>query len=166
MADFTQNRFASKKQEWQTPQGLFEALNERYKFTFDLAADQDNRKCKEYFSAEDDALKKHWKGNCWLNPPYGSKGETRLAKWVEKAYKEASTGECQVTMLIPARTNTQWWHEYCMRAAEVLFINGRPKFGGAIHGLPQPLAIITFAKASNTKFGSYNVKTEDINMFS
>ena len=163
MAQFDSNRFASAKQEWETPQNLFDALDERYNFTFDLAADENNRKCEEYFSAEDNALKKEWKGNCWLNPPYGSRGETRLAKWVEKAHKEASTGNCKVTMLIPARTNTQWWHDYCMKAAEVLFVSGRPKFGGAIHGLPQPLAIITFAQTSDkTLFGGYSVKKNKV----
>ena len=163
MADFTENRFASKKQEWATPQDMFDSLNKVYSFDFDLAADKDNRKCEEYFSAEDNALSKEWKGNCWLNPPYGSTGETRLAKWIEKAYNEASTGNCRVTMLIPARTNTQWWHEYCMKAEEILFLCGRPKFGGATHGLPQPLAVITFAKTEYpTRFGTFYVKTGEV----
>ena len=51
-------------------------------------------------------------------------------------------------MLIPARTNTKWWHDYCMKAKEVRFLKGRPKFKGNIHGLPQPLAIIVFDRSS------------------
>ena len=158
MGDFTKNKFASKKQEWATPQDMFDNLNKVYSFDFDLAADEHNHKCARYFTAADDALKKEWHGNCWLNPPYGNTGETRLAKWVEKAHNEANTGNCQVTMLIPARTNTRWWHEHCMKAAEVLFVCGRPRFGDAIYGLPQPLAIITFAKVeAPAVFGTYDV---------
>ena len=159
MAKFDSNRFSSAKQEWATPQDMFDALNNRYQFNFDLAADETNKKCENYFSIEDDALLQDWQGNCWLNPPYGSKGETRLAKWVEKAYNESQDGSCFVTMLIPARTNTAWWGEFCMNAAELLFVIGRPKFGGAIHGLPQPLALVTFG-ASDTlpRYGAYHNK--------
>ena len=163
MALFDKNRFASAKQEWETPQDMFDALNSQYKFTFDLAADVNNHKCTNYFGVTDDALKQKWRGRCWLNPPYGSKGETRLAKWIEKAYLEAQTGDCSVTMLIPARTNTEWWGKYCMQAREILFVIGRPKFEGAIHGLPQPLAIITFSKTSSPpRYGKYEVKNKKV----
>jgi len=61
-------------------------------------------------------------------------------------------------MLIPARTNTVWWHDYCMKAKEIRFIKGRPKFGDAKHGLPQPLAIVIFAKHyGETKFSSFSI---------
>jgi len=166
MAQFDNNRFSSAKQEWETPQELFDGLNKRYNFKFDLAADTTNNKCANYFSlCHGDALEFKWKGNCWLNPPYGGAGANRLANWVEKAYNESKTGDCIVTMLIPARTNTRWWHEYCMKATEVLFINGRPKFGGAAYGLPQPLAVVTFSSAkTRAKFGTYNIKDNTIDM--
>jgi len=82
-----------------------------------------------------------------VNPPYGKKGPEKLAKWVEKAYFESQQKDtCVVVMLLPARTNTQWWHKYCMNAYEIKFICGRPKFGNAKHGLPWPLAIVVFKK--------------------
>ena len=144
MAKFTK-KFESAKQEWETPDSLFRMLNTRYHFNFDLAADKGNAKCKRYYSSIDDALSKTWIGSCWLNPPYGGASSNRLAKWVEKAYTESLSNGCNIAMLIPARTNTGWWHRYCMHSKEILFIEGRPKFGGAKYGLPQPLVIVYFS---------------------
>ncbi len=73
-----------------------------------------------------------------MNPPYKD-----MKKWVIKAYEESTKNGCVVVCLIPARTNTKWWHEYCMKG-EIRFIEGRPKFEGCIHGLPQPLALVIF----------------------
>lgn len=139
MADFDNNRFASKNQEYETPEELFNKVNNLYHFNFDVCADDNNHKCDRYFTEKDDALTKTWYGNCWMNPPYKD-----MKKWVIKAYEESRKDECLVCCLIPARTNTKWWHEYCMNG-EILFIKGRPKFKGCIHGLPQPLALVIFA---------------------
>lgn len=78
-----------------------------------------------------------------MNPPFGSQG-----KWVQKAYEESLNG-ITVVCLLPARTNTNWWHDYCM-TGEIRFIRGRPKFKGAKHGLPQPLAIVIFGVKTRT----------------
>lgn len=157
MGNFT-GKFESRKQEWTTPQDLFDVLNQEFKFTFDLAADQTNTKCTKFYNEKDDALKQEWKGICWLNPPYGSK-KYKLENWIKKAASEVNKHDSTVVMLIPARTNTKWWHTYCMTAFEVRFICGRPKFGGATHGLPQPLALIVFKKKGRaaTKFRSQNL---------
>jgi phage N-6-adenine-methyltransferase len=136
-------KFESRKQEWETPPSLFERLNREFGFTLDLAADATNAKCSTYYTAEADALTLPWNGVCWLNPPYGLRHH-KLSDWVRKAYRETQKPDCTVVMLIPARTNTRWWHDYCMKAEEIRFLNGRPKFGDAKHGLPQPLAIIVF----------------------
>jgi len=140
---FFKTKFESHKQEWETPIDLFDKLNREFNFTIDLAADATNAKCPVYYTSENDALKLSWHGNCWLNPPYGAK-QHKLSDWVQKAFNEAQKPDCTVVMLIPARTNTRWWHNYCMKAAEIRFINGRPKFGDAKHGLPQPLALVIF----------------------
>lgn len=129
--------FTSNKQEWETPDSLFVPLNNEFQFTLDVAADENNTKCSAYFTEQDDGLSKDWHGICWMNPPYKDK-----KKWIMKAYEEAQKG-ATVVCLVPARTNTNWWHNYCMKG-EVRFIRGRPKFKGAKHGLPQPLAIIIF----------------------
>ena len=80
-----------------------------------------------------------------MNPPFNE-----LKKWVEKAYKESLKG-ATVVCLIPSRTNTNWWHEYCMKG-EIRYIKGRPKFKGCVHGFPQPLSIVVFHKKDATHF--------------
>jgi phage N-6-adenine-methyltransferase len=138
MSNFDKNRFASNNQEYATPWKLFNVLNEEFEFTLDVCADEKNRKVLKYISIEQDALKQDWIGKCWMNPPYKD-----IKKWVIKAYNESIKHGSIIVCLIPARTNTSWWHDYCMKG-EIRFIKGRPKFEGCIHGLPQPLAIVVF----------------------
>ena len=138
MADFDSNRFASASVEWGTPQDLFDAVNEEFCFTLDVAASGDNAKCARFFTKDDDGLSQPWSGVCWVNPPYGR----QMIRWLEKARREKANGVTTVA-LIPARTNTGWFHEICLKE-EVRFIRGRPKFNGAAHGLPQPLALVIF----------------------
>lgn len=139
MARF-ENIFQSRKQDWETPAEIFEPLNKELGFTLDVCATVDNAKCPRFFTREDNALLQEWNGICWMNPPFNEKG-----KWVEKAYRESLKG-ATIICLLPARTNTNWWHDYCMKG-EVRFIRGRPKFKGAKYGLPQPLAVVIFRKA-------------------
>jgi|SRR3990167_728157 len=144
MADFDKNRFASKKQDWVTPDDVFIPLHKEFKFTLDVAASYQNAKVERFYNGDEiDAMDWPWGIGeiCWLNPPYG-KGYP-LSKWVQRAYNQSQAG-ATVVMLIPARTNTNWFHEYCLRHGEVRFIRGRPKFGGAKHGLPQPLCVVIF----------------------
>jgi len=136
MAQFA-GKFASVRSDWETPDWLFQRLDDEFHFDCDVAADADNAKVIKYINHETDALSVRWSGRCWLNPPYGE----GLGKWAKKAWQEACGGAL-VVMLIPARTNTTWWHDYCMKAKEIRFLRGRPKFGNAKHGLPQPLAIV------------------------
>ncbi|KKL11086.1 hypothetical protein LCGC14_2549350 [marine sediment metagenome] len=132
--------FSSLSGEWSTPQGVFDQLNAEFGFTLDVCATHDNAKCPEYYTKEDDGLSKNWNGICWLNSPYGRE----IPKWIAKAYHEARAGRATVVCLIPSRTDTRWWHDYVMKADEIRFIKGRPKFKGCTHGLPQPLAIVVF----------------------
>jgi phage N-6-adenine-methyltransferase len=153
MANFF-GKFNSNKQEWETPLSLFKKLDDEFHFNFDLAADNENKKCENFFNENDNALDKSWSGVCWLNPPYGN-AEYKLENWIKKAFEETKHNDCVVVMLVPARTNTRWWHNYCMKSAEIKFICGRPKFGDAKHGLPQPLAVVVFKKhQGNTLFSS------------
>lgn len=143
MGDFDGNRFRSTKQTYETPDSVFRPLDEEFGFTVDVAADAKNTKCKTFIDQERDALKQEWGGTCWCNPPYNN-----LSKWVRKAFDEAQAGRAITVMLIPSRTNTKWWHDYCMKG-EVRFIRGRPKFVGCKHGLPQPLAVVIFKPQVN-----------------
>lgn len=143
MADFA-NRFKSEKQDWTTPQDLFDGINKEFHFTLDAAASAENTKVAgKFFTKETNALEQDWgKEVVWLNPPYGNKSGS-LKDWVKKSY-DASVLGATVVMLIPARTNTSWFHDYCLDKGEVRFIKGRPKFGDATHGLPQPVCFVIF----------------------
>ena len=112
--------FSSKSDNWETPQDLFDHLDKIFHFDIDVCATKENSKCEKYYTPEMDGLKQEWKGVCWCNPPYGRE----IGKWVEKAYKS----NCMVVMLLPARTDTKWFHDYCMKGI-CIFIKGRLYFG-------------------------------------
>jgi len=133
--------YTSNTDEWATPDWLFHALNALYHFDLDVCATPENAKCKHYFTKEQDGLSSKWFGNCWMNPPYGR----QIGVWVKTAYQKIVSGECHlVCMLLPARTDTAWRHDYCMKG-EITFIKGRIKFGGAKYNAPFPSAIVVFA---------------------
>lgn len=157
MSDF-KYKFNSKKQEWETPVDLFLKLWREFKFDFDLAADMNNRMCDKFFNEEDDALSQTWNGSCWLNPPYGNR-KAPLKKWIMKADAEVQKNpDLIVVAIIPARTNTEWFHNYCLGKYEIRFIKGRPKFGDADHGLPQPLMLVIFQQGINPVVKSFEYK--------
>lgn len=140
MAKFDSNRFTSAKTEWATPPDLFAQIDSVYHFTLDACALPENHKCEKYFTPDVNGLTQDWSGNVvWLNPPYGKE----MVGWLKKALSETSKGVVTVA-LIPARTNTKWWREVCLKAREIKFICGRPAFGDATHGLPWPLALVIF----------------------
>lgn len=125
--------------EWETPQDLFDSLDAKYHFTLDVCATPENAKCAAYFTREQDGLKQKWRGTAWCNPPYG-KG---ILRWVQKAYDEAQNGVTTV-MLLPARTDTAWFHDYVLRSAELVFLLGRVKFKGGSDYAPFPSIICIF----------------------
>jgi phage N-6-adenine-methyltransferase len=133
---FTQGLKSSNTDEWETPQDLFNSLNEEFKFTLDVCADSKNHKCERYFNTNEDGLKQDWtKDICWMNPPYGRS----ISQWVKKAAETARMGGV-VVALLPARTDTRWW-DYVMSATELRFIRGRVKFGNSTVGAPFPSVI-------------------------
>ena len=127
--------FTSRTDEWETPQDLFDKLNEQYHFTLDAAASDENHKCERYYTKADDGLSKKWGGCVWCNPPYGR----QIGKWVQKAYES----ECTVVMLLPARTDTRWFHDYCTKG-KIEFIRGRLRFGNSKANAPFPSMIVVF----------------------
>ena len=132
--------FSSKKDDWGTPWELYNELDEEFSFDIDVCADADNAKHPVYYSKYYDAFKHEWHGTCWMNPPYGRK----IGRWVQKAYEESLTGRCRVVALLPARTDTKWFHEFIYGKAEIRFLKGRVKFQGAKHGAPFPSMICVF----------------------
>lgn len=133
--------FSSETDEWATPQYLFDELDREFHFTLDPCADEYNHKCDRYFTKQDDGLSKNWGGQIvFCNPPYGREVE----RWVRKASEESKKPGTVVVMLVFARTDTKWFHEYIYGKAEIRFIRGRVKFGGSRHNAPAPSMIVIF----------------------
>lgn len=123
---------------WATPQAYFDTVAAEFPFTLDVCANAANAKCARYFTAEDDGLAQAWTGVCWMNPPYGR----GIGRWMAKAAEAARAG-ATVVCLVPARTDTAWWHDYATQG-EIRFIRGRLKFGQAKHNAPFPCALVIF----------------------
>lgn len=111
------------RDSWETPQPLFDRLDDEFHFTLDAAASDSNHKCRRYFTQEDDGLSQPWSGTVWCNPPYGK----AIPSWLQKAIKEQARGVTSV-FLVFARTDTRWFHELVLPYAEVRFLPGRVKF--------------------------------------
>jgi site-specific DNA-methyltransferase (adenine-specific) len=130
---------SSQTEEWATPQDLFDKLDACFHFTLDPCATDENHKAPKYFTRAQDGLKQDWGGEViWCNPPYGRE----IGGWIKKCAEHRGVA----VMLIPARTDTRWWHDFIDENpnASVHFIKGRLKFGGAKNPAPFPSAIVIF----------------------
>ena len=134
--------FSSASNEWATPQAFYDALNEEFNFTLDPCATEENAKCNKFFTEEQNGLEQSWDNEVvFCNPPYGR----ALRDWVKKS-AEARGGT--VVLLIPARTDTTYFHQYIYkkRGVEIRFIKGRLKFGEATASAPFPSMLVIFKK--------------------
>lgn len=132
--------FSSETDQWATPQAFFDELNKIYKFTLDVCAEAHNTKCKRFITPEVDGLQVGWDNETvWMNPPYGRE----IGKWVKKA-SEAKGGV--VVCLLPARTDTKYFHEYIYHnpRATIRFIKGRLKFGNSTNSAPFPSMLVIY----------------------
>ena len=140
MPKLTPALFSSARDDWETPQFLFDGLNAEFGFELDVCASSSNAKCNTYFDKTANGLAQPWSGVCWMNPPYGR----TIEKWVHKAFYESQLRGALVVCLLPARTDTRWWHKYVSRASEVRYLKGRLKFAGAENSAPFPSAVVIF----------------------
>ena len=135
----TELMFSSKTDLWETPQDLFDKLNNEFHFTLDVCATPENAKCDSFYTKEQDGLSQPWKGVVWCNPPYGK----QIGSWVRRGFFASLSGNT-VVMLLPARTDTRWFHEYIYGKAEIRFIRGRLKFGESKNSAPFPSMVVVF----------------------
>ena len=133
--------FSSKTDLWSTPSDFFDKLNDEFHFTLDPCSTHENAKCYKHFTEEENGLLQDW-GNevVFCNPPYGR----QIKDWVKKSYEESQKDNTTVVMLIPARTDTIYFHEYIYHKAEIRFIKGRLKFGDAKNSAPFPSMVVIF----------------------
>jgi phage N-6-adenine-methyltransferase len=133
--------FSSATVEWETPAAFFAKLNRRFQFTLDPCATSDNAKCALYFTKEQDGLAQDWETHrVFCNPPYGRK----LGHWARKCF-EASLRGALVVLVVPARTDTKWFHDWVQGKANIKFIRGRLQFGEATNGAPFPSIIAVYS---------------------
>ncbi len=131
--------FSSCTDEWSTPDWLFKMLNREFQFTLDPCSSHANARCARHFTRAEDGLAQDWAGHVvFMNPPYGRE----IRHWMGKALVSARAG-AMVVCLVPARTDTGWWHTYAIHG-EIRFLRGRLRFGQAQQGAPFPSAIVVF----------------------
>ena len=138
----TEVMFSSNTDNWETPQDFFDQMNAEFHFTLDACADDQNHKGSRYYTKEKDTLKQDWSGECvFCNPPYGRS----ISKFVQKCFDEVYRGSCRcAVMLLPARTDTKWFHDWIYHKAEVRFIRGRLKFSGNKSNAPFPNMVVIY----------------------
>lgn len=136
--------FSSKKDDWRTPIGFFNKLNEQYNFTVDLCASDDNSLLNRYVDDIEsagvvdkewsDVLPIDWKKEVFFcNPPYGKK-----LKEVLSFIPDSASG----VFLLPARTDTKWFFDLSKKSSWVFFLKGRIKFFGAKNSAPFPSILV------------------------
>ncbi len=164
--------YNSKGQEWGTPLELYHKLNNEFHFTTDPCTTPDNRLgCRVFYTKVENGLHKKWEGNVFCNPPYGKE----VKKWIAKCANHASQGLGTVVMLIPARTDTRWYHDFicsCFgdgnskytkwkfcygtrQGVTKYLLQGRLKFENPEHKLnsaPFPSMIVVFRPPKKNKF--------------
>jgi phage N-6-adenine-methyltransferase len=132
---------ASENMKWATPQAWFDYLDLEFDFTLDPCCEHETAKCKRHFTPAEDGLAHEWTDErVYMNPPYGRE----LGVWMAKAYRECRDNGALVVAFVPARVDTEWWHQYAAKATEVRFPKGRVKFAGADNSAPFPVAVVVF----------------------
>lgn len=133
--------YSSKSEFWGTPQNFFDELNKEFGFDLDPCALPSNAKCDRFFTPEEDGLAQNWGGaKVFCNPPYGKD----ISKWVRKSYEESKKPNTLVVMLLPARTDTAYFHDYIYHKAEIRFIRGRLHFNESKNSAPFPSMVVIF----------------------
>ena len=136
MARINSGLMSSKSDEWTTPRWLFDKLYRRFRFTLDAAATNANTLCFRWYASDNNGLAHSWEGErVWCNPPY-----SQIKAWAAKFVEESKRADC-IVALIPARTDTKWWHDCIMTADKIVYIRGRLKFGPGTGSAPSPSAL-------------------------
>lgn len=141
MSKINSGLFSSTTDQWATPQAFFDGLNKEFNFDLDPCATKENAKCRKYFTEQENGLLQDWDGHrVFCNPPYGR----AIAEWVRKCYEESRKPDTLVVMLIPARTDTSYFHDYIYHKAEIRFVRGRLHFNESPQGAPFPSMVVVY----------------------
>lgn len=130
--------FSHSTDEWGTPQDFFDELDKEFHFELDVAASCENYKCDWFFTSDENGLEEDWGSvTAWCNPPYSN-----IKEWAKKCSEHRGVA----AMLVPARTDTKWFHDYCYNKpyVEIRFIKGRLKFSNSKNSAPFPSMLVIF----------------------
>lgn len=132
---------SSKNMKWATPMEWFNYLDLEFDFTLDPCCEHDTAKCERHYTPEEDGLAQSWKDErVFMNPPYGRE----IGPWMRKAFTECRDNHALVVAFVPARVDTEWWHQYAMKATDIRYPKGRVRFEGAEAAAPFPIAVVVF----------------------
>lgn len=130
--------YSSNSEEWATSQAFFDELNREFHFTLDPCATPENAKCSHFFTRDENGLAQSWRGETvFCNPPYGR----GVKEWVKKAHEESLKG-ATVVLLIAARTDTAYFHDFIYGKHEIRFIRGRLHFNNSKSPAPFPSMVV------------------------
>lgn len=152
--------FTSNKDDWGTPQWLFDDLNYRYgPFDYDLCASDDNHKCEKYFTKENSVFINNFEGNVFCNPPYGHKFINSILDLIFNKIDRNFVSKA--VLLLPSSTSNEWFSKLIHSSLlhKIMFVNGRIKFEGAGTGAPFSSIIVILEKNNcGAEIYSYNVR--------
>ena len=150
---------SSARDDWGTPRALFERLDMTRNFVLDAAASRENALCWRYISEEMDALTTEWDVEAgrwvWLNPPY-----SKCKEFMQRAVEQQQRHKFNLMVLVPARTDTRWWHDYALKADVISFIVGRLTFHGGAHCAPFPSALLEYHSPALQRINDYTARVE------
>jgi phage N-6-adenine-methyltransferase len=140
--------YSSRSAEWPTPKQFFRSLNLEFHFTLDPCATSENAKCRRYFTKAQNGLDQNWTTHrVFCNPPYGRD----IFNWARKCF-EASREGALVVLLVPARTDTRWFHDWVYgKADQIRFIRGRLKFGDGSQSAPFPSLVAIYRPCASAR---------------
>jgi len=150
--------YTSNTDKWNTPQDLVADLTKVFDWNLDVCSSSNNV-CDNYFDEAVNGLRQEWRGLCWMNPVYGRE----IGKWMFKARTSGALPGTTVVCLVPARTDTKWWHSNIEYASQVVFIKGRLKFGDSKNSAPFPSTFVVFGRLNEVqrnKLSSYGWNIE------
>jgi phage N-6-adenine-methyltransferase len=151
--------FRSEKDDWHTPYELYETINSYFDFECDVCADDDNALCDNYFTKEFSCLTNEWYCINYMNPPY-SRG---MEKFIKRAYDQHFERGYVTVALLPARTDTKWFHNYIYKSAEIIFIKGRVTFYNNEGKLPNSAPFPSMIVGWGVDPGTFSELKRDIN---
>lgn len=150
--------WSSRSHQWYTPPDRLREWEDFLGGPFELDPCADPRSpiwdlIPRHFTVEDDGLAQPWNGRVFCNPPYGR----AIGDWTRKAALETGPST-SVVLLVPARTDTAWWHAAIAAGAHPYYLPGRIRFcrpdGSTGAGAAFPSALLVFRNADAVTKGA------------